>query len=106
MSNIKKRGFASISPERHHEIASLGGKTAHKKGTAYQWTPEQAREAGRKGGLAPRKMNNCDTPCKVCGRTFKSFAGLRTHLTAAIRQHDQYRELHEVWYWRARDVVA
>lgn len=34
------------------EIASKGGKAAHAKGTAHEWSSEQAREAGRKGGLA------------------------------------------------------
>lgn len=46
------RGFASLSPERRSEIASLGGLTAHKMGRAHQWTPAEAAEAGRKGGSA------------------------------------------------------
>ncbi len=44
------RGFASMSPEKQREIASKGGKAAHKKGTAHQFTSEEARIAGRKGG--------------------------------------------------------
>jgi general stress protein YciG len=47
-----KRGFASMSPEKQKLIASKGGKTAHKKGTAHKWTSEEARQAGRKGGRA------------------------------------------------------
>ncbi len=53
-----KRGFASlafIDPERHKEIASLGGKTAHAKGVAHEFTHEEAVEAGRKGGMATHK---------------------------------------------------
>jgi general stress protein YciG len=50
----KKRGFGSMDPERQRKIASMGGKTAHKRGTAHQWTSEEAREAGRKGGKASR----------------------------------------------------
>lgn len=46
------RGFASMDKTRQKEIASLGGKAAHVKGTAHQWTSTEAREAGRKGGLA------------------------------------------------------
>lgn len=46
------RGFASMSPERQREIASKGGRAAHEKGTAHEWTPEEARQAGRKGGEA------------------------------------------------------
>jgi uncharacterized protein len=46
------RGFASMDRERQREIASKGGRAAHSKGTAHEWTPEEAREAGRKGGTA------------------------------------------------------
>jgi len=48
----KKRGFASMDPEKQRAIASKGGKAAHLKGTAHEFTPEEAREAGRKGGQA------------------------------------------------------
>jgi general stress protein YciG len=48
--NIKKRGFGSMSPERKREIAIMGGKAAHAKGTAHQFTTAEARAAGRKGG--------------------------------------------------------
>lgn len=37
---------------KQKEIASKGGKAAHQKGTAHEWTSEEAREAGRKGGMA------------------------------------------------------
>lgn len=46
------RGFASMDPGRQREIASKGGKAAHAKGTAHEWTPDEARVAGRKGGEA------------------------------------------------------
>ncbi len=46
------RGFASMSKDKQRMIASKGGKTAHKKGTAHKWTSEEARAAGRKGGRA------------------------------------------------------
>jgi general stress protein YciG len=46
------RGFASMDRARQREIASLGGKAAHAKGTAHEFTSEEAREAGRKGGQA------------------------------------------------------
>jgi general stress protein YciG len=45
-----KRGFASMSAEKQREIASKGGKAAHAKGTAHEFTSQEAREAGRKGG--------------------------------------------------------
>ena len=44
------RGFAGMDPKRQKEIASEGGRAAHEKGTAHEFTPEEAREAGRKGG--------------------------------------------------------
>ncbi|TDR81965.1 KGG domain-containing protein [Paludibacterium purpuratum] len=44
------QGFASMDEERQREIASKGGHAAHEKGTAHKFTPEEAREAGRKGG--------------------------------------------------------
>lgn len=37
---------------RQREIASKGGKAAHEKGSAHEWTSEEARAAGRKGGIA------------------------------------------------------
>ncbi len=51
MSN-STRGFASMDKNKQKEIASKGGKAAHQKGTAHQFTPEEARVAGRKGGQA------------------------------------------------------
>ena len=45
-----KRGFASMDVNRQREIASKGGRAAHQKGTAHEWTSDEARVAGRKGG--------------------------------------------------------
>jgi len=44
------RGFASMDRERQREIARKGGKAAHEKGTAHEFTADEARAAGRKGG--------------------------------------------------------
>jgi general stress protein YciG len=52
MAGKSRRGFASMDPSRQREIASKGGRAAHAKGTAHEWTSEEAREAGRKGGEA------------------------------------------------------
>lgn len=41
-----------MDPQKQREIASKGGKAAHLAGTAHEFTPEEAREAGRKGGQA------------------------------------------------------
>lgn len=48
--NKEKRGFASMDAAKQREIASKGGKAAHEKGTAHEFTTTEAREAGRKGG--------------------------------------------------------
>ena len=50
----ERRGFASMSPEKQREIASKGGRAAHQKGTAHEWTSDEARSAGRKGGQISR----------------------------------------------------
>jgi len=43
---------------KQREIASKGGKAAHQKGTAHEWTSEEAREAGRKGGMASHRRRS------------------------------------------------
>ncbi len=53
-----KRGFASMSSDKQRQIASKGGKAAHEKGTAHEFTSEEARAAGRKGGQARQRKNS------------------------------------------------
>ena len=45
----RARGLAAMSPERRREIASKGGRTSQARGTAHQWTAEEASAAGKKG---------------------------------------------------------
>jgi general stress protein YciG len=52
MASTSKRGFASMDPSKQREIASKGGRAAHAKGTAHEFTSDEARVAGRKGGEA------------------------------------------------------
>jgi len=52
MANTSKRGFASMDPTKQREIASKGGRAAHAKGSAHEFTSDEARLAGRKGGEA------------------------------------------------------
>ena len=47
-----RQGFASMDPEKQRKIASAGGKAAHEHGGAHEFTPDEAREAGRKGGVS------------------------------------------------------
>lgn len=51
-SGKSRRGFASMSPEKRRKIASKGGKAAHEMGRAHEFTSEEARAAGSKGGKA------------------------------------------------------
>lgn len=44
-----------MDPTKQKEIAKRGGQAAHARGTAHQWTAEEAKEAGRRGGLARSK---------------------------------------------------
>jgi uncharacterized protein len=50
MTDTSNRGFASMDEDKQREIASQGGKAAHEQGTAHEFTSEEAKEAGRKGG--------------------------------------------------------
>jgi general stress protein YciG len=52
MRRKSQRGFAAMDEEQQREIASKGGRAAHQRGTAHEFTPEEARQAGRKGGAA------------------------------------------------------
>jgi uncharacterized protein len=54
-SSPKTRGFARMIPERLREIASKGGQTSHARGTAHQWTVEEARAAGKKSAKQARQ---------------------------------------------------
>ncbi len=57
---MQDRGFASMDRDRQREIARRGGKAAHAKGRAHEWTREEAREAGRKGGVASQRAKRQD----------------------------------------------
>ena len=56
------RGFASMDRGKQRDIASKGGKAAHLKGTAHEWTSEEAREAGRRGGMASHRRKQEQQP--------------------------------------------
>ena len=60
MTMKSRRGFASMDPAKQREIASKGGRAAHEKGTAHEWTGEEAKEAGRKGGAASHRRGSPD----------------------------------------------
>ena len=61
----QRRGFAVMDPRKVSEIASKGGRAAHAAGTAHQFTSDEARDAGRKGGYAThakRKAGKSEPP--------------------------------------------
>ena len=49
-TSTRNRGFASMDTEKQREIARKGGRAAHAKGTAHEFSSHEARAAGRKGG--------------------------------------------------------
>ena len=49
------RGFAAMDADQQREIASKGGRAAHEQGTAHEFSPDEARAAGRKGGVSVSK---------------------------------------------------
>jgi general stress protein YciG len=68
------RGFASMDRAKQREIASKGGKAAHQKGTAHEWTSEEARDAGRKGGIASHRRRR-EQMASTSGSDNQSLAG-------------------------------
>jgi general stress protein YciG len=56
------RGFASMDKAKQRQIASLGGRAAHQKGRAHEWSSAEAREAGRKGGLTTHQRRKAMEP--------------------------------------------
>ncbi len=54
-NKLARRGFAALDAEQRRRIASMGGKAAHEKGTAHEFTSEEAAAAGRKRGQVARK---------------------------------------------------
>lgn len=77
-----KRGFASMDPSKQREIASKGGRAAHAKGTAHEFTSDEARVAGRKGGEA---VSRDRAHMSAIGREGGHSRGARARANAATR---------------------
>ena len=56
------RGFAAMDREKQREIARKGGRAAHEQGVAHEWSSEEARQAGKKGGQARGRSSMEDGP--------------------------------------------
>jgi len=50
----QRRGFALMDKGRLLQICAAGGKASHEQGTGHQWTSEEAKRAGAKGGRISR----------------------------------------------------
>src|SRR5215510_14446049 len=61
----EQRGFALMDQESRREVARKGGRTAHQRGTAHEWTADEAREAGRKGGAVLLRSGDKSGPSRV-----------------------------------------
>jgi general stress protein YciG len=79
-AHVKTRGFASMSPDKQREIARKGGRAAHERGTAHEFTADEARAAGRKGG--ERVSANRSHMAAIGRLGGKSSAGRRSTGTA------------------------
>ena len=92
------RGFASMDRAKQREIASKGGKAAHQKGTAHEWTSEEARDAGRKGGIAShqRRREQASTPSsgdqEVSMDRSESGAGMESERRSSVEMPMTERE--------------
>ncbi|QTC92871.1 con-10 family general stress protein [Brevundimonas goettingensis] len=60
VTGVKKRGFASLSPERRSEIAKLGGRSVPEEKRSFSQNRDLAREAGRKGGTQSSRQKKGD----------------------------------------------
>lgn len=84
MADTSRRGFASMDPEKKRMIASKGGKAAHQKGTAHEFTPDEARNAGRKGG--ERVSQNRDHMAAIGRKGGEAVSRDREHMAAIGRK--------------------
>ena len=96
------RGFASMDRSKQREIASKGGKAAHQKGTAHEWTSEEAREAGRKGGMASHRRKQEQQPperrhTSRADRRLESGADDRHRRHAVARVDTRTSRAHGAW---------
>ncbi|WP_205289415.1 KGG domain-containing protein [Lysobacter sp. TY2-98] len=77
-------GFGRMSPERQREIASMGGRAAHRSGNAHEFDSNEARNAGRKGGEAVSR--NRDHMASIGRKGGEVVSGDRDHMAAIGRR--------------------
>ncbi len=82
------RGFAAMDPAKQREIASKGGKAAHAKGTAHEFTSDEARVAGKKGGEVVSRDR--DHMAKIGREGGQARAGnVRARAAASSAEHER-----------------
>ena len=64
-----KRGFAAMDRTQVRDLARKGGVAAHRAGTAHEFSSEEARAAGRKGGLATHSGRSEAPPAETATAT-------------------------------------
>lgn len=84
MADTSRRGFASMDPEKKRMIASKGGRAAHEKGTAHEFSPDEARAAGRKGG--ERVSQNRDHMASIGRKGGEAVSRDREHMARIGRK--------------------
>ena len=91
MASSGKRGFGSMDEQKQREIASKGGQAAHAKGSAHEFTPDEARMAGSKGGRAAHEKGSAheftSEEAKAAGRKGGEASSQdRVHMAAIGRE--------------------
>jgi general stress protein YciG len=89
MSEKSRRGFAAMDREKQRQIASKGGRAAHAKGSAHEFTSDQAREAGRKGGRAAHARGTAHKFTSKEAQEAGRKGGLNSHRAASTRRHEE-----------------
>lgn len=84
VSKKRSRGFASMDAEKQRQIASLGGKAAHSKGTAHEFSSKEAQEAGRKGGQTVSQ--NREHMANIGRKGGEAVSQDKTHMSAIGRK--------------------
>jgi uncharacterized protein len=92
MEQKSRRGFAAMDQEKQRAIASKGGRAAHQKGTAHQFTADEARAAGRKGG--ERVSQNRLHMSAIGRRGGEAVSRDRAHMSAIGREGGQTSHNH------------
>lgn len=88
------RGFAAMSPEKQHEIASKGGKAYHEVRGFQAMDPEKQREIASKGGSAPHEVRGFQAMAPQKQKEIASKGGKASRRTKA-QEKDNYRSVHE-----------